>query len=119
MGLDALKISGDFSWGFEEKKDIKEKKEEQDKVKQDKKDKKNGKVTEEKEEVEKPLQDFLTLKKLNITVKKGEFVCVIGDVGSGKSSFLSAIIGDMIYIPRKEIDVFGGENKKTKKAEFD
>lgn len=40
-------------------------------------------------------------------------------MGSGKSSLMSAIIGDMIYLPRKEIEVFGGENKKSKKAEFD
>lgn len=52
-------------------------------------------------------------------IKKGEFVCVIGDVGSGKSSLLSAIIGDMIYLPRKEIDVFGGEAVMKKKADFD
>ncbi len=44
---------------------------------------------------------------------------MIGDVGSGKSSLLSAIIGDMIYLPRKEIDVFGGESVMKKKADFD
>jgi len=54
-----------------------------------------------------------------LKIKKGEFVCVIGDVGSGKSSLLSAIIGDMIYLPRKEIDVFGGEEVMKKKADFD
>jgi len=32
---------------------------------------------------------------------------------------LSAIIGDMIYIPKKEIDVFGGENILKKKEDFD
>jgi len=36
-------------------------------------------------------------------VYKGEFICVIGDVGSGKSSLLKALIGDMIYIDEKEI----------------
>ena len=44
---------------------------------------------------------------------------MIGDVGSGKSSLLSAIIGDMIYLPRKEIEVFGGESVMKKKADFD
>jgi len=34
---------------------------------------------------------------LNLSVKQGEFVCVIGDVGSGKSSLLSTIIGDLLY----------------------
>lgn len=61
MSREALKISGDYSWGFEDKKDLKEKKEEEEKEKQDKKDKKKGIVTEEKDEVEKPLKDFLTL----------------------------------------------------------
>jgi ABC-type lipoprotein export system ATPase subunit len=35
---------------------------------------------------------------LNLEIKKGEFVCIIGDVGSGKSSLLSALIGDLLYV---------------------
>jgi ABC-type nitrate/sulfonate/bicarbonate transport system ATPase subunit len=38
---------------------------------------------------------MLVLKKLNLDIKFGEFVCIIGDVGSGKSSIFSAIIGDL------------------------
>jgi ABC-type nitrate/sulfonate/bicarbonate transport system ATPase subunit len=34
---------------------------------------------------------------LDLSVRQGEFVCVIGDVGSGKSSLLSAMIGDLLY----------------------
>jgi len=30
-----------------------------------------------------------------LKIKKGSFVCVIGNVASGKSSLLSAIIGDL------------------------
>lgn len=30
-------------------------------------------------------------------IRQGEFVCIIGDVGSGKSSLLNAIIGDLMY----------------------
>ena len=43
------------------------------------------------------LETFLTLKDLDITIKQGEFVCIIGDVGSGKSSLLNAIVGDLLY----------------------
>jgi len=43
------------------------------------------------------LEDFITLKDINLTIKRGEFVCIIGDVGSGKSSLLSTIIGDLLY----------------------
>jgi len=35
------------------------------------------------------------LEDINLTVRKGELVGVLGRVGSGKSSLLSAIIGDM------------------------
>lgn len=40
----------------------------------------------------------MTLKNINLTIRKGEFVCIIGDVGSGKSSLLSSIIGDLLYL---------------------
>ena len=33
---------------------------------------------------------------MNVTIKQGEFVCIIGDVAAGKSSLLSALIGDML-----------------------
>jgi len=35
------------------------------------------------------------LKNVNLSVKKGELVCVVGRVGSGKSSLVQAIIGEM------------------------
>jgi ABC-type branched-subunit amino acid transport system ATPase component len=41
-------------------------------------------------------------------VKKGEFICVIGDVGAGKTSLLKAIVGDMIYISQEELNFYGG-----------
>lgn len=40
----------------------------------------------------------MVLKDMNVTIKQGEFVCVIGDVASGKSSMLSAMIGDMLPV---------------------
>lgn len=69
-------------------------------------------------DVEKPLKDFVNLKEIDITIGKGEFVCVIGDVGSGKTSLFSAVIGDMIYLPENEIQEFGGVDKLEKKAGF-
>lgn len=43
------------------------------------------------------MSDVITLKDIEFEVRKGEFVCVIGDVGSGKSSLLSALNGDMLF----------------------
>ena len=41
-------------------------------------------------------------------MRKGEFICIIGDVGAGKTSLLKAIIGDMIFISNEEIAAQGG-----------
>jgi ABC-type phosphate/phosphonate transport system ATPase subunit len=59
------------------------------------------------------------LKDLDICIKKGEFIVVIGDVGAGKSSLLHAMIGDMIYLPPKEVEKFGGLEKLASQEEFD
>lgn len=44
------------------------------------------------------VSEFVALKKLNVQIRKGDFVCIIGDVGSGKSSLLSALIGDLLVL---------------------
>ena len=45
----------------------------------------------------------LNLRDINFTVKKGEFVCIIGEVGSGKSSLLNAILNNMIQVSPEEV----------------
>ncbi|KAG7093889.1 hypothetical protein E1B28_007528 [Marasmius oreades] len=47
-----------------------------------------------------------TLEDINMTVRKGELVGVLGRVGSGKSSLLSAILGDMTRT-EGEVKVYG------------
>ena len=42
------------------------------------------------------LKDVVTLKNLGLQITRGHFVCIIGDVGSGKSSLLSALLGDLL-----------------------
>jgi ATP-binding cassette subfamily C (CFTR/MRP) protein 1 len=47
--------------------------------------------------VEEPInRSVYTLKGLNFSIKKGELVAVVGSVGSGKSSLLSGLLGEMI-----------------------
>ena len=36
-----------------------------------------------------------TLKNINLTVNKGDLIAVVGTVGAGKSSLLSALLGEM------------------------
>ncbi len=45
--------------------------------------------------------DKVFLKNLNFKIEQGRLVAVIGSVGSGKSSFLSAILGDMVKFDGK------------------
>lgn len=53
--------------------------------------------------IEEKLKDVITLKSLNIKVKKGEFVAIIGEGGSGKSSLISSILGDMTRIDNQTL----------------
>ncbi|KAF9622081.1 hypothetical protein IFM89_029365 [Coptis chinensis] len=43
----------------------------------------------------------IVLKKLNLRIKKGELAAIVGTVGSGKSSLLAAILGEMHKISGK------------------
>ena len=61
-----------------------------DKQEEDKKEIKNTKIN-----ILEPL-----LKNINLEIKKGEFICVIGEVGSGKSSLLQAILNNMLSLTR-------------------
>eukprot|EP00345_Euplotes_harpa_P010205 CAMPEP_0168340202 /NCGR_PEP_ID=MMETSP0213-20121227/13921_1 /TAXON_ID=151035 /ORGANISM="Euplotes harpa, Strain FSP1.4" /LENGTH=575 /DNA_ID=CAMNT_0008346389 /DNA_START=1117 /DNA_END=2844 /DNA_ORIENTATION=- len=51
--------------------------------------------------------DNVQLKGLSLEIRKAEFVCVIGEVGSGKSSLLSAMLGDMLYFDDEMVSQFG------------
>jgi ABC-type phosphate/phosphonate transport system ATPase subunit len=43
------------------------------------------------------MEELFTLKDIAFNIKQGEFICIVGDVGAGKSSFLMSIIGDLLY----------------------
>ena len=51
-------------------------------------------------------EESIQIKNLSLQIKKGEFVRIIGEVGSGKSSLLNAILGDMIYIDNDIIEEY-------------
>ena len=40
----------------------------------------------------------MTLKNISLEIKKGELICVVGEVGAGKSSLISSIIGELLYL---------------------
>ena len=47
----------------------------------------------------KSLNQIMTLKAIDLEVKKGEFVIIIGKIGAGKTSLLQAILNEMTYVP--------------------
>ncbi|KAI9004971.1 P-loop containing nucleoside triphosphate hydrolase protein [Hyaloraphidium curvatum] len=54
------------------------------------------KATATKTELEKAKEDkFSSLRSINLSVPKGSLVCIVGPVGSGKSSLLMALAGEM------------------------
>lgn len=50
------------------------------------------------------LGNLTVLKKMNVNFEKGKLICIIGDVGSGKSSLLSALLGDLQYLDSRFVE---------------
>lgn len=53
---------------------------------------------EEEKKRKRKMDNIVVLKDIDLKVKKGEFVCIIGKVGSGKTSLLKAMIGDLLPV---------------------
>ncbi|KAJ3311291.1 hypothetical protein HDU76_003158 [Blyttiomyces sp. JEL0837] len=95
----AIRVSkASFCWettGEDESDDKDKKKKEKGKI--EKKDEKKDEKEEVKEKVEttetvKELEPFL--KDINVEIRKGELTAIVGVVGSGKSTFLSSLLGE-------------------------
>ena len=61
------------------------------------------------------------MKSLNLTIYTSEFIWIIGEVGSGKSSLISSILGDLIYVNEDTIKEFENNimNEKTHEVLWD
>ena len=70
-----------------------EKSEEEKKKEAEKKKKK-----EEEKKKQSKLDNIVTLKNIDVKIKKGDLVFIIGKVGSGKSTLLNALIGDLLPV---------------------
>ena len=79
---------------------------EESKVNVNKKISENNEESKDEESDVKTLEERVILKSINLNIKKGEFVAIIGDVGSGKSSLLSCILGDMLFIDQSVIEKY-------------
>ena len=87
--------NANFTWGG-----VKQELEKKDTKKEEQKE------TEKEKEDLMSVKDWVLLRSLNLTIYKGEFIWIIGEVGAGKSSLINAILGDMIYINDATLDEF-------------
>jgi ABC-type multidrug transport system fused ATPase/permease subunit len=85
---------GDFAWELPQDSTLSQKAPEQVRLIRQSDDEESSLVFESEDEFgETPYK--LTLSKINLKVKQGQLVAVVGQVGAGKSSLLSAILGEM------------------------
>ena len=108
-------MKGNFSWGVTpalEKSEKDKLKEKAKKKREEELDKTQSRISkwvrkilpESSEKIDIPvaprsLDNIMDIKDIDISIKKGEFVVIVGEVGSGKSSLINAMIGEMIHIP--------------------
>jgi ABC-type phosphate/phosphonate transport system ATPase subunit len=52
------------------------------------------------------VNNHVTLQSIDLQIKSGEFLAIIGEVGSGKSSLINALIGDMIHMDPETFETF-------------
>lgn len=111
----ALTINGNFSYGVTPKLDQADKDKIRDKIKKKEYEQKTKDMNRArkaifdfmKDEKYKPpipykdrsLETIISLKDLDIKIKKGSFTVIVGATGSGKSTLLNAMIGELIYMP--------------------
>ena len=57
-----------------------------------------------KSEKKEQIDEKFRLKNINIEIKKGEFVCILGKSGSGKSSLLLSILGELFAINSQDFN---------------
>ena len=130
----ALTLKGNFSWGVTPKLDQADK----DKIKEKLKKKAYKKKTEgmgtvrkalydimpeNKENLllplkERTLESIINLKDIDIDVKKGQFVVIIGETGAGKTTLLNSMIGELIYMPDQVIKEVGDLKRDIKEGEL-
>lgn len=99
-------MKGNFTWGLIGMQDDEDSEEEEERIKLESIN--SAQPSQNQTENKTPLSQKINLKNIDLTIKEGEFVCIIGEIGSGKSSLLNAMTGEMVYVSQKTIEEVGG-----------
>ena len=132
----AVVVQGSFSWGITPKLD----KADKDKIKEKLRKKEYDEITKnmgtirkwcydlvQKKDVhekihipysDRTLNQIINLQDLDIKIKKGSFTVIIGEMGSGKTSLLNSMIGEMIYVSKEEMSLIGDKDRPIKDMEM-
>ena len=130
----ALTIKGNFSYGITPKLDQADKDKIRDKIKKKEYEQKTKGMNKArkfifdmmKDDKHKPqipfrdrtLESIISLKDIDIKIKKGSFTVIVGATGSGKSTLLNAMIGELMYLPEKTINEVGSPTRPIKDGEM-
>ena len=53
------------------------------------------------------LENRIALRGVDLKIKRGEFVAIIGDVGAGKSSLIYSLLGETLYVDDQILEKYG------------
>ena len=54
-------------------------------------------------EINRKFDSYIQLRDINLKIKKGEFVCIIGDTSSGKTTLLRTVSGETAFVSQEII----------------
>ena len=131
LGENSITVKGNFSYGVTPIKDFDEKKREIEKLEKKfeesekkriealpfarrmmEKMKSKPDIKHEIKYAPRTMNQISQLKKIDLSVKKGEFIIIIGKIQSGKSSLMKTLVGELMNIPQQEIDFVGDMERK-------
>ena len=126
LGDYSVQIKGNFTYGVSPVKDYDEKKKALEKIEEKYKKAEEKRIKElplfkrmlenlklkryvkhELKFAPRTLNEISHLKNIDLNIKKGEFVIIIGKIQAGKSSLMKALVGELMNIPQRELDFVG------------
>ncbi len=65
----------------------------------------------------KTIEECIQVKDTSLSFKKGEFVCIVGEIGSGKTSLINSILGELIYVSNDTLKALGSKKSEVEEVQ--